>query len=237
MRRTATCVLLACLPALACPARGDINLELRADESTVEVGETVYLGLYATSTTSDSMASADVVLIWPTANFDFLGNDNTGAVPLLLSGFPSPDGHGLNDDTNDGDALYVAFAPLGSPVVATPAGTLLTTFAFQATAVGNATVDMPREHSSGARTRVFDGTVPNLDVTGDLIPATIEIVPEGALCRADFDHNGQVDVFDLFQLLSAWGMCGRGCLGDLDHNDFVDVFDLFELLAAWGPCP
>jgi hypothetical protein len=54
-------------------------------------------------------------------------------------------------------------------------------------------------------------------------------------CPEDLDGNDTVDVFDLLQLLSAWGDC-PDCPEDLDGNRTVDVFDLLALLAAWGPC-
>jgi len=114
---------------------------------------------------------------------------------------------------------------------------LLTTFLFEATSEGTAVVDIPEMHPSGTETVVFDGAIPNFDITGTLTGATIEIVPDGALCRADLDMNGVVDVFDLLELLAAWGMCGKGCVGDLDDDGLVNVFDLLELLSAWGPCP
>lgn len=60
--------------------------------------------------------------------------------------------------------------------------------------------------------------------------------PVGMPCPGDLDGNNVVDVFDLFELLNAWGAC-PGCPADLDGNEIVDVFDLFELLGAWGSCP
>lgn len=54
-------------------------------------------------------------------------------------------------------------------------------------------------------------------------------------CAQDMNNDGVVGVFDLFQLLSAWGPCA-GCAQDLVPNDAVDVFDLMALLSAWGVC-
>jgi parallel beta-helix repeat protein len=50
-------------------------------------------------------------------------------------------------------------------------------------------------------------------------------------CPAD----GAVNVFDLLQLLEAWGPC-PGCPDDLTGDDVVNVSDLLELLGEWGPC-
>lgn len=65
------------------------------------------------------------------------------------------------------------------------------------------------------------------------------------VCPADVVADRQVNVFDLFELLSAWGtcpdQCATVCASDLsgpsgtpDCN--VDVFDLFAVLSAWGAC-
>lgn len=48
--------------------------------------------------------------------------------------------------------------------------------------------------------------------------------------------DGQVNVFDLFVLLTNWNMDGPGADLAAPHY-IVDVFDLFVLLGAWGPCP
>ena len=64
-------------------------------------------------------------------------------------------------------------------------------------------------------------------------------------CPADLVADRQVNVFDLFELLDAWGACPEGCAGgcaaDLGGpagtpDCTVDVFDLFVLLDAWGAC-
>jgi hypothetical protein len=54
-------------------------------------------------------------------------------------------------------------------------------------------------------------------------------------CPADLDGDGVVNVFDLLQLLGAWGGC-PGCPEDLNGDGVVKVFDLLDLLAVWGPC-
>jgi hypothetical protein len=73
----------------------------------------------------------------------------------------------------------------------------------------------------------------------DYVDAIIERFELGGgpeLCPEDIDGNDVVNVFDLLQLLGAWGPC-PGCPEDLDGNDVVNVFDLLQLLGAWGPCP
>jgi hypothetical protein len=57
-----------------------------------------------------------------------------------------------------------------------------------------------------------------------------------AECPADLTGDDVVNVFDLLELLEAWGPC-PGCDADLNGDDVVNVFDLLGLLEAWGPCP
>lgn len=56
------------------------------------------------------------------------------------------------------------------------------------------------------------------------------------VCPADLTGSGGVDVFDLLELLGAWGAAG-GHPADLNGDGTVDVFDLLELLGQWGSCP
>jgi len=56
-------------------------------------------------------------------------------------------------------------------------------------------------------------------------------------CAADLDgDDGVVNVFDLLELLGAWGTDGPGATL-AEPLDTVNVFDLLELLSAWGSCP
>jgi len=59
-------------------------------------------------------------------------------------------------------------------------------------------------------------------------------------CFADTDCDGTVNVFDLLDLLAAWGDCDPApapCAADITGDGTVNVFDLLDLLAAWGDCP
>jgi hypothetical protein len=67
---------------------------------------------------------------------------------------------------------------------------------------------------------------------GTLVIDCEEIQPT---CPEDINGDDVVNVFDLLELLDAWGPC-PGCPADLDDNDVVNVFDLLILLDAWGPC-
>lgn len=55
-------------------------------------------------------------------------------------------------------------------------------------------------------------------------------------CPADLDGDGQVHMFDLLELLSAWGP-NPGHPADFNFDGMVDGPDLVYLLASWGPCP
>jgi hypothetical protein len=63
------------------------------------------------------------------------------------------------------------------------------------------------------------------------------LVPLGS-CPADLDGDGEINVFDLLEVLGAWGECPVGsiCWSDLNGDTVVNVQDLLILLGAWGPC-
>jgi hypothetical protein len=78
--------------------------------------------------------------------------------------------------------MWIGLAPLGqaNAVAATPSGTLLTTFLFQALAPTAPTTLINLVPSGGnpiGTTTVFDGTIPNTDVTGTLTGAMVQILP------------------------------------------------------------
>lgn len=60
----------------------------------------------------------------------------------------------------------------------------------------------------------------------------------GSIRPGDFNHDGIVNVTDLFNLLAAWGACPdcpTACPQDIAGGDcIVNVNDLFMLLANWG---
>ncbi|TVQ56910.1 MAG: hypothetical protein EA377_01615 [Phycisphaerales bacterium] len=63
-------------------------------------------------------------------------------------------------------------------------------------------------------------------------------IPADVACVGDLTGDGVVNVFDLLELLAAWGPCDdpQNCPADLDGDGVVNVFDLLELLANWGVC-
>ena len=57
---------------------------------------------------------------------------------------------------------------------------------------------------------------------GSCVPAIHDIVP-----------NGEVDVFDLIELLNNWGATGQN-IADVNGDEVVDTFDLLQLLNMWN---
>jgi hypothetical protein len=165
---------------VAPPAGAAIDLEFRPQQQTVMVGETVGLGLYAVSESSQSFSAIQAIFAWQPGHLQLLGLDETGSVGLLSSAFPVGDPFGLNEvvPPQDGDGLYLALAFLGVPIDATPQGTLITTFQFAALNAVDETIVgfLATGGNPPGETIVFDGEVPNFDVTGQLLGATVQIV-------------------------------------------------------------
>ncbi|MDY7107449.1 MAG: GC-type dockerin domain-anchored protein [Planctomycetota bacterium] len=220
-------------------ASANIDLEWRAEDAVVEVGETARVGLYAVwdGGEHDSFSAMDVIFAWDPQHLQFQGIDDTGGVELLRSEVPYPHPSGLNeaDPPQDGDGLYIAWAPLGHPVHATVEGVLVTTFLFDALETTPSTeVGFIEEWGSDPvyYTRVIDGEIPGLDITGALIATTVEIVPP---CPGDLNDDRVVNTADLLFLLGEWG--APDSPADIDEDGDVDTADLLILLAAWGACP
>ena len=135
---------------------------------------------------SQSLSAVEVIVNWDPAFVSLTGDSMLGSP--LLTGSPrfAADPYHFNDSLTDGDAMWIGFAPLGSPVAATAAGTFLGTFNFQAlapTIPGPGTTpislppsDVPNTGSWPTRsTFVYHATIPNLNVVGTLTGATIQI--------------------------------------------------------------
>ncbi len=236
LRKLARAILgAAMVVAIAWPAMGDINVDLRPELQAVQPGAEVRVGLYVVSDSDANqlMSAADIILGWDPVQVRLLGNDNTGAVPLLVSGFPSVDPYNLSETVppQDGDGLYLAYAFGGQPVVATPAGTLLTTFRFQALGMtfGTEIRILPSAGTPVGHTIVYDGAIPGLDVSGSLGASTVVI----RTCRnGDFDSDGDVDMHDFAWFQTCF--TGEGgvasatcaCVFDFDSDHDIDLADL-----------
>ena len=177
---------IALLLVFTARATASINLELRPSFQSVFVGNSISLGLYAVSDTpaSQSLSAVEVIVNWDPAFVSLTGDSMTGSP--LLTGSPrfAADPYHFNDSLTDGDAMWIGFAPLGLPVAATSAGTLLGTFNFLAlaptmpgtTPIGLPPSDVPNTGSWPTRsTFVYHATIPNFNVVGTLTGATIQI--------------------------------------------------------------
>lgn len=239
----AVAIVLAATAAIR--AHAEIGLTLIPVEDTVEVGETIEIEVYVVSDSSEDqlLAAAEMIFTWETEQMQLLGNHQDGAVELLSSGFPTTHPSDLNEaePPQDGIAVYMAWAPLGEPVAATPSGTLLTTIEFEALAeASDSPIDIvpavgdPEDPL--AITIVYDGTTPNTDVTGQLIDTSITIVSP---CPGDVNRDGVVNVDDLLIVLNNWGDCDdpNDCPADVTGTGVIDVDDLLIVLNSWGICP
>src|SRR5262245_61181012 len=130
--QTTAWLLSACC---AGSAGANINVQFRPVHQVVNVGQQTGIGVFVVSDSAQVqlMSAAQIIVGWNPTFLRLLGNSQTGATPLLSSGFPVPDPHGLNEASppQDGNGLYVASANFLNPVPATPAGTLLTTLLFE----------------------------------------------------------------------------------------------------------
>lgn len=221
-------------------ARGEVNLQWRPATPTVRLGETVRLALYAVSDdpqNDQALSAIDLVFTWDPSALRLVRVDNTGAVAFGFSGFPVSEPFSLNEEIppQDGDGLYQAQAELGSLVVATADGVLITTFEFAPLAT-TLSSDLRMSIPGGTPstdTVVWDGVVPNQPITGTLSDASITIVLFG-----DYDANDRVDLVDLRELVgcssgpeaAAETDCGAA---DIDRDLDLDLRDWAAFLNAF----
>jgi hypothetical protein len=173
-----------------------------------------------------------------------MGVDDTGGPPSSGSGFPWPtDDYGLNESNppQDGQGHYIFWAALGNPAEATPEGALICTFLFEALAATLSTPVDIVEVVNNHRTRVIDGTVPGLIVTGDLSGATVTIVycPD---CPGDFDYDNVVDLTDFTFFAQYYGSINGdpnyNICADFDEDDVIDLTDFTFFAQRYGElCP
>lgn len=159
-----------------------VNLEWRPAQSTVAVGESVYLDLYAVSDNSagDEISAIEVVMLWDPTTIDFWGVVNEPLDYWLNDGFMSMNG-GFNDDPYfDGDALYTAWANLGENVLVSNTGLYCATFEWVALQPTSGTqVTLPASYG-GVTSMIYDGMTIGNNIAGNLGSATIAVtaVPE-----------------------------------------------------------
>lgn len=236
MRRWRTLWTYAALglgPAITGDAHADINLELRVQTPTVYVGDQFVVELYAVSdhpVNNQTFSAMEVVLAWDAGSVQLVELLGNGDVDLIIEGFPVTGSNGLNEvePPQDGDGFYIAWAQPGVPAVATPGGTLVTTFLFAAQMVDPA-AEITILESGGSPpidTTVFSATVPNLSVTGTLTGLEVNVrpIPCGP---ADLNQDGVLDFFDVQMFL-------QGFDEEDSISDFATpygTFDFFDVLV------
>lgn len=189
-QRDVAIALMLALSAAARPSAAAVNLEFRAEQESVFVGDEVRVGLYASadSRMTEIMSALQVILTWNTNYLDLVGLDGAGGASFSFSGFPTTGSFGLNEAPipQDGDGLYLGLSFAG--VAALPGlGTLITTFIFDSIAPVEITgIGMPATGGIGGTTTVASGIVPGLDLTGTLTGTSIAIL-SGPLYAAEFN--------------------------------------------------
>ena len=163
------------------PRLDTISFEWRPSADTVNVGDTVDLGLYlvADSGGPGLFSSFDMIFEWDASHLLMLDRDDTGMPPLWIYGFLA-DPYGLNeaDPPLDGDGLFAATAYPGQPISVSPSGTLITTFRLQALTPTPSTMlsIVPSGGTPVGETFIADQD--GYRVTGTLGSASVTIVPE-----------------------------------------------------------
>lgn len=223
----------AAISFCAFASSADVNIEFRTAQSSYAVGEEVIVDLYAVSdhpTDSEALSVMEVIWLWPASSLQLIALEGEGEAPLLFEGFLVAGSGGLNetDLPTDGDALYYAWAQLGSPVLATPQGTRITSLRFQAIAANeSATFDIGEVGGTPERmTYVASGIIPNKIITGLLTSVTISIGP--VMCGpADVNADGRLDFFDVQLFLDSFA--SQQPLADFASP--IGVFDFFDVLT------
>ena len=53
-------------------------------------------------------------------------------------------------------------------------------------------------------------------------------------CASDINEDGIVNVTDLLEVISDWGLANSPA--DINDDGIVDVTDLLNVVGSWGPC-
>jgi hypothetical protein len=58
--------------------------------------------------------------------------------------------------------------------------------------------------------------------------------PPTDTCQSDINEDGIVNVTDLLEVISEWGLANSPA--DINDDGIVDVTDLLTVVGSWGPC-
>jgi hypothetical protein len=188
--------ILSFVGALSPAAQAAVNLEWRPIRLSTVVGDIVEARLFAVSDSEADVpiSGMDLVFSWDAALLRLLvnvdpcssGPCDPGTYNWLQSNFPVQSA--LNDSFDDGDAYFIAFAQLGidNAAIVTPDGLWVTSFRFAVVGSGVAAIRIePTCDGCTEVTRVVDGVVPGLDVTGSLGPPAVVTIVECAAPTAE----------------------------------------------------
>jgi hypothetical protein len=234
-----------CILAHSAAALADVDLLFDPVTQTVVVGDTVEINLVARSNdgTPQLIVGIDAIIAWDPAALELLGADSSSAgVDWFVSGFLN-DPDGINDGIdeppfgvpfNDGDALFTAMAPPGSPGIAGPDDLVVTTLLFQALVpTAGTTISLLPELGTYGLTRVL--SVDYQEITGDISgTATVEITCPPL--DGDMNGDGVTNGLDIQPLLDAV-LAGSTnptllCHGDFDGSGVMDIGDVDGMVAV-----
>lgn len=187
-------------------ASADVDLVLRSKPQS-NVGTLIEVGLYAVSAEETDFVALDAILSWDPTVLRLLSVD-VSVHNWFLFGFLNDSGlDGLNADCgtetfcktftglpwNDGDALLQALL-LGSGIVATKDGVLITTFTFSADspAVASEISFLPSAGDNSLSRVLQSGAV---DVTGSLISAFVDVGPDLSAVDVHMPAGGMAEVW------------------------------------------
>lgn len=220
-------VVAALALSLPSPARADVDLVFSPSRNFATLGcdEIINIDLVARANAgaNELISGLDVILVWDSAALEFLGEFNCippggGGCPWLGDGFFT-DADGINDNLDDGDAIYSAFAQLGAPATVTPAGLVVTTLRFRARAV-SAGADLSIAATMGmfAMTVVLDDA--SADVTGDISSVSTSVIVQPCSCAVgDVNEDGEFTTADFGAAVDVL----LGLDTDPDHIAAVDA--------------
>jgi len=174
----------------------------------------------------------NVLVNWDPSVLRLVGNDNNGPYQWMFAGFPDDSaGDGLNNTFEDGNARFDAWSQLFVRAEATPAGLLVTTLEFEALdASPGTTIGILESYGKWSITAVFGGSVPGLNIVGELGSITIAV----GTTDGDVDGDGDVDLSDLTLMLRAFGTCSGDAYydpnADFDGDNCITLNDVTVLL-------
>ena len=219
---------LAATCMLATPLLADIEVSLQTDSSGAAVGETVKFKCFFSSPTPHEYCCATIALDWDPERLRLIGANQDGAEGTQMAWWPEMSvPWTLNEEVppQDGTGLYIVLGALGSDQAADADGSLVTTFEFETLAPGIAEVGLGFEGPGiEDATIVWDGVVPNLQVTGELVGGSVTVGSSSqASCPSDITGDNSVGVDDVLEIFASW-------------QAPYTVDDLVGVLMNFGPC-